>query len=227
MRTVTLESLKTRSRERADMVGSNFVSDEELTGYINASITELYDLLVTAYGEDYFVGSNPYSFTTESGTDTYDLPPDFYKLIGVDVQVNGSDWMPVKKYDFLSRNRGQEGYSIHYVMYRLIGSKIRFTPTPHGSHNVRLWYIPVCNELSEDEDTFDGINGWEEYVIVDVAIKMLQKEESDVSVLLLQKEKLEKRIESMKEARDAGEPEKITDIYGPDYEDEWLSVGAW
>lgn len=61
-----------------------------------------------------------------------------------------------------------------------------------------------------DGETF---NGWEEYVVIDSAIKCLQKEESDVSMLMAQKQALIKRIENMAANRDAGEPDSVTDVY--------------
>lgn len=225
--TVTLSSLRTQVRQRCDMVGSNFVTDSELNGYINASARELYDLLVRVYGEDYYLSS--YSLSTVSGTDEYDLPATFYKLRGVDAQINGSDWETLKKFNFNERNNWQNvaGWTsagLPNVRYRIYGNKIRFSPAPLAVHSVKLWYIPSLTALSLDADTFDGINGWEEYVVVDAAIKCLQKEESDVSILLAQKEALKQRIENSAENRDAGEPERITDIYAPDYD--WFDFGG-
>ena len=49
---VTLADIKLRSREMADMVNSQFVSDDELKRYINASIQELYDVLIERFGTD-------------------------------------------------------------------------------------------------------------------------------------------------------------------------------
>ena len=50
----------------------------------------------------------------------------------------------------------------------------------------RLWYHPVAVTLTLAQDTYDDINGYVEYIIIDAANKMLQKEESDVSVLAAQ-----------------------------------------
>ena len=71
-----------------------------------------------------------------------------------------------------------------------------------------------------DSDILDGISGFDEYVIVDAAIKAMQKEESDVSVLMAQKEALKRRIEAAAANRDAGEPESVSDIRG-------LNGGNW
>lgn len=52
---VTLLEMKTEARERADQVNSAFVSDPELTNYINSAARELYDLFIQAYENDYNV----------------------------------------------------------------------------------------------------------------------------------------------------------------------------
>lgn len=211
---VTLLQLKTRARQRADMETSDFVSDAELVDYVNASLAELYDLLVAAYGDDYFM-ADAFPISVTSGTSDYNLPTDFYKLKGVDIQ-DGSDWLTVRPFNFNERNKVQSG--IECLRYRLMGSKIKFSPVPTGSSSVQLWYVPVAPTLVDDADTFNDVNNFSEYVVVDTAIKMLQKEESDVSVLMAQKDRLKRRLEEMANNRDAGSPESITDIYG-DYGD--------
>lgn len=205
---VTLESLRDQARQRADMVNSEFCSDVEINQYINNSITELYDLLVSV-NEDYYVTSGTVSLV--NGTDSYSLPADFYKLLGVDVDYNGQQ-IAIKPFMFAERSRMQTALSGAPFRYRLQGSNIKFIPEPDTSYTVTLWYVPRFTALSADASTFDGINGWEEYVIVDAAIKMLQKEESDVSILMAQKEALRGRINTMAANRDSGEPQRIVDV---------------
>ncbi len=77
MASFTLLELRNRSRQRADMVNSRFITDAELNYFINASFGELYDLLVNSRGENYYVSS--YNFTTTINQDTYPLPADFFK----------------------------------------------------------------------------------------------------------------------------------------------------
>lgn len=52
---------------------------------------------------------------------------------------------------------------------------------------------------------------WLEYVVVDVAIKALTKEESDTKDLVHAKKELKKRIEEAAEHRDAGNPATVSD----------------
>jgi hypothetical protein len=76
-----------------------------------------------------------------------------------------------------------------------------------------MWYIPTAPILASDSATLNDLNQYSEYVIVDAAIKMMQKEESDVSVLMAEKAALKRRIEEAAQNRDAGKSESIGDIY--------------
>jgi len=213
MSIVTLLELRTRARQRADMVNSGFVSDSELNVYINASYAELYDLLVSKHGEDYFVDS--FNITTTNNVETYSLPSDFYKLLGVDLQLDtSSNWVSLKRFEFAERNIPQiwDIKFVDFIRYRVFGSSLKLSPVPQSHQNIRVWYIPLPSKLVKDNDTFDGIDGWEEYVVIDVAIKMLTKEESDTSQLLGEKMAMKLRIEQMAEARDEGQPARVQDM---------------
>lgn len=212
---ITLLQIKTQARQRADMENSKFVSDAELLTYINNSIAELHDLLVATYGPDYYIEST--SFATVTNTDSYTLPANFYKLKGVDVLVSGTDYYSLRPFNFNERNKNQYGSTgilgAPELRYRLSGNNIKFSPTPVAAHAIKLWYVPIATALVLDTDSYADFNGYIEYVITDVAIKMLQKEESDVSILSAQKMDLRKRIENMAQNRDAEQPDSVSDIY--------------
>ena len=210
MATVTLAVLKTRARQRADMEDSEFISDSELLSYINSSYAELYDLLVASY-EDYHVG-NPVEFTISSGN-TYTLPSDFYKLRAIDYKVDGSNYAAMRRFVFADRNSNERSRTVDTEMkYRIVGNKIYIEPSSNANGDYRIWYTPSITLLSTDSDTIDGINGWEEYVVVDAAIKMLNKEESDTRHLDMEKQSLMQRIEKMSQNRDDAAPDTITDM---------------
>lgn len=212
---ITLTNLILQSRQRADMEDSDFILDAEVTTYINASVAELHDLMIASYGNEYKVTA--YTFSTVAGTATSALPSAFYKILGLDVQ-SGGDWHSLKQFNFNERNRTTDDVGAPSLRYRLIGDNIMFSPTPDAVYSMKLWYIPKATALSSGSDTLDDLNSFAEYVIVDVAIKMLMKEESDVSVLLAQKEALKRRIEIMAQNRDAGQSPSISDIYAEDNE---------
>lgn len=215
---LSLGQLRQLAQQRADRENSNFVTVPEWNTYINQSAYELYDLLVTTY-EDYFV-KTPYTFTTDGTTQLYDLPTDFYKLLGVDcgLSMGNNGWVTLKKFNFSQRNRyvfpsiGSTYLGVYNLQYRLVGNKLEFIPTPSAGQFMRVWYVPRMTQLVKDSDILDGVSGWTEYVIVDAAMKALQKEESDTSVLMSQKMALIKRIEESAMNRDAGEPDTISNI---------------
>ncbi len=221
---MTLEQLRLATRQRADMVASQFVTDQEFDSYINSSLAELYDLLVQKYGDDYFVTTADIS--TTPAAERYDLPADFYKLLGVDLRLSGGldGFITLRPFTFAERNRyatanAQTWIGVTNLRYRLNGNKLWLTPTPQNGQQLRIWYVPRVIPLVNDNDVADGVSGWLEYVVVDAAIKAMQKEESDVSVLMAQKGALIKRIEAAAENRDAGNPATVADVQ--------FSSGAW
>lgn len=229
---LALGMIRLAAQQRADRVNSTFITPPEWNSYINQSYFELYDRLVTVF-EDYYVAT-PAVFAVSGTSGTYPLPdgtvsftnpsgsafvaPAFYKLLGVDcgLSPNANAWVSIKKFDFIARNRfvfpNVTGtfLGVFNLQYRVMGSNIQFIPVPAGNQNIRLWYIPRLTQLVQDTDIMDGVSGWTEYVIVDAAIKALQKEESDVSGLLAQKAELIKRIEESASNRDAGQPDTIS-----------------
>ena len=218
---VTLGTIRDQLRQRIDRVNSNFFTDAELNSYISGSYKELYDILIQKFGDDYYVAT-PHTFTTDGTNDTYSLPDDFYKLLGVDCQYNGSSqglgWVTLRQFMFAERNaytlpNYQAFYGITNLRYRLRDDKLWLTPIPKAGQAMRMFYIPRPSTLSADADLVDGVAGWEEYIICDAAIKCMVKEESDPSAFAAQKIALIQRIESAAENRNAGAPKTVSDIH--------------
>lgn len=215
----TLEQIRDYCKERADMEESEFISDATWNLHINNSLAELHDLLVKAYGDDYYLSEH--EFTSTADEKEYALPSDFYKLRGVDGYLGGT-WVDVHKFNFNKRNSDlvtsaltQRGTS--NLKYRLAGSNILFSRVPATGTDFKLWYTPQSVVLVVDADEWTDINGYLEYVIVDVAMKVLGKEESDTSDLLKAKAAMYDRLTAMAMNRDANETESVSDIYDDDY----------
>lgn len=198
----TLLQLRDRCKEESDNVGQSFVSDAEWNKYINASYSELYGLLVQAYSNDYYVQSpsSGYTFTTDGVNQFFALPADFFKLLGVDVQVSSpQQWVSLKPFAFSDRN----------------SLSVFNSPIPMAGQTVRVFYIPTLTALSADGDnTVSLLNGWDEYIVIDAAIKALGKEESDVQLLMMRKKLLTDRLEIEAQNRDAASPARIVDTLG-------------
>lgn len=234
---MSLGELRLRAQQRADRVNSKFVTTTEWNSYINQSALELYDMLVTAY-EDYFKAPSA-AFVTDGTTYIYPLPngsnsfiqannissvsQPFYKLLGVDLALNGqqNSYVTLSKYNFIDRNKylyqnsGSTIYGRYNMQYRLMGANVEFIPVPSAGQTIRLEYIPRLASLLQDTDiTTIGFSGWLEYVIVKAAYLALTKEESDTSSLVLQLQQLAERIAASAMSRDAGMPDTISDTKG-------------
>lgn len=214
----TVGNVVIECRQRCDKVNSLFYSDQEMISMVSQSYKELYDIIIQKFGDDYYV-ADPYSFTTTNGDQFYALPSDFYKLLGVEVALNYGDpnsWVSLKEFNFAQRNlynfpNVYTMYGITNLRYRLNGNNLYIVPIPSAGQFVRIWYSPRPNQLINSTDTLDAISGYEEYIVADVCIKMLAKEESDVSVFAAQKQALLQRIIEAAENRDVGMPQTVTD----------------
>ena len=204
----TLANLRTYVRQQADMENSTFISDTELTRYINQSAAELHGLLALVY-EDYHLTSATFTLTSAN---TYTLPSAFFKLRGLDYS-HGGDWVTVPRFSFESRNRYQDRYQRgeleDWRAYRVQGSTVYVLPEDGYAGTYRIWYVTNYTQMTTDSDTVSDLMGWDEYVVVDAAIKCLQKEESDASLLMARKAELKRRIEAEATNRDAAGPDRI------------------
>lgn len=219
--TATLAELRTRVRQRADMTESDFVTDAELTTYIQQSYRKLYNLVITTFS-DWYV-DDPVEFTVSSGN-TFTLPATFYKLVAVDFSLNGK-WVEVPRFTMNERNRQNAGrFRVFHptIKYRLMNNKLRFVPTDNATGTYRYWAVSKPSVPVDDDDTIEGENGWDEFVVLDAAIKCLAKEESDVSVLMSEIAQVKDDILINANSYDEGGSERVEDIHSGSYDDEDL-----
>lgn len=222
---LSLAELRLRSQQTADREGSQFLTLPEWNFNINQSAKEYYDLLISAY-EDYFVAPR-LTFSTDGSNSLYALPnganysaaPALYKVYGVDcgLDTTNNAFVTLQKFNFIDRNRfvfqnlNGNLLGIYNMEYRLVGNYIDFIPIPAANQTIGLWYFPILPSMLLDTDVLQGFNGWTEYVIIDAAIKALRKEESDTTLLNMQKMAMKKRIEELAQNRDCGQPDTVSD----------------
>lgn len=206
----TLAELQQEVYELAD-VDRAYIDEPQMTRYINASLAELYDLVVASNKDHYAESAN---ISVSSGTDSYALAADHYRLVGVDVYVSGY-WHLMNRFNLHERNQLQDSGTAEETStrYRVVGGALKLRPTPTWTGTVRYWYIPAPPQLSLDTDMWDGIAGWEQYVIVDCCIKCGIKQKEDVAELMAQKAALAGRIKMLCSDMDDNEPDRVRDVY--------------
>lgn len=153
---VSLGSLRLKAQQKSDLENSPNLSTPEWNGLINDGYKHLYDLLISAYGNDWFINNplSPYQFSL-TGAQYYALPSDFYKLIGVDLQYSGAPngWVTLRRFEEIDRNKyafpntatNFIGYT--NLKYRLSGNYIEFIPVPMASQLAQLKYAPEPTSL--------------------------------------------------------------------------------
>jgi hypothetical protein len=258
---MSLFELRLRSQQTADRVNSSFVGQAEWNAFIRLAMYELYDILMTSY-EEYFSQSMAF-IATDGQTANYPLPngvsnylggtfggtsgtpaPAFYKLAGMDLNVNTSTITPSRvsllRFDFIKRNQyvypnsTSTIYGAYNMRYRIMGDNINIIPTPAAGQNLVIWYSPRLAALLADTDiTTLGVSGWLRYVIVRAAKYALDKEEgTDTSKLDSEILFLKTRIEQASSNRDAGIPDTISEtridpVYGGNGWGGGSSNGGW
>lgn len=218
---VTLAEMRTRARELADMQTSNqaaaFVTDAELTRAINRNIKQLYQKLIIARGDDYYAQTTTIAVIGSGIILTLFSPP-FMSLLSLSA-TDGTRvvWVPkfsLKQWAELKYLENVGVADLGMYRYRLMNDSLEIRPAcNNASHSFILHYLPAFTPLVNDADTFDGINGWEDWACYGAAIDMLNKEESleQAQGLMAQRALLDDQIEKLAGNRDAGMPEVVGD----------------
>lgn len=218
---MTIQSIVDTAIDLADMRNSKFIdqsgtADSELIRYANIAYRDLYNTIIQANNQ-YFTTS--YNISIVGGTDEYALPADFYKLDGVDLQIDATShrYLTLRPFMFQERNKFRSGLAFtnspygQVFKYLLVANKIRFLPIPSMSGTVQLWYTPSPTVITSLADTVEVIVGGDEYLSLTIAMAMLAKEESDTSTLNGKRLEVLQQLKNVLQSRDSGAPEYITD----------------
>lgn len=130
------------------------VTDDGLAVWVNDSYMQVVDE-ISKQQPDFFTTTKIDS--TVSGTQEYDLPADFEKMLMVNIEIDGV-WKrcrPMPNINYIpihSRTDSNQGFSFSDPYYYIIGDKIGFMPIPDEttSMNIKYWYVYTPAELDED-----------------------------------------------------------------------------
>lgn len=209
-------------RQQSNTEYSQFVTDPEIVNYLDRAYRELYDILTTEY-EAYNVAP-AYKFATTAGVDTYALPENFYKLLGVDLNIDANRSLTLRPFMVSERNRFQSGLFSPILpgaiyQYHLWGGNIRLIPLPSAQGaSITLWYVPIplklvltVTDILTQISAVDVINGYDNFIELYAVIKVLAKMERDTSAWERMLADMRQDILDTAANRDAGNPERVTD----------------
>lgn len=189
-KTYTRLELRTRLDQLCDIENDAHLSTAEKNSILDSAMSETWDLICdSGLGEKYVksVTFNTVANQTEYPFSTVAPSLDLYRITKLYAVENGTRFRPLQK---------------------ISPSEILSFKAPAGVTGMKLYYIPICPKTTADADTFDGVNGWEEHVLMTAACAIKMKREESYDLFYKRKMELTQRIKSMGLV-DFGEPPRV------------------
>lgn len=248
-RTRTLAQLRADVCDRADIVDGS-TTGRHTTANLNRRINEAvqqFMRLVTRCGSPLYLKQSAVSTATSATVDAANwaprdylaMPSDFYHLVGIDV-TDGQNTIPMQDFMTLERNLYRDmpswlagtlvGRPVAYQLggTNAAGSRVaKIIPGADAVYACTLWYLPVVADMSGDSDTFDGIAGFEEWVVNRAVMDSLirDRETSGFQLAAAENVKLEKDM-AWQFATMAGPGRKV-DAYAQRRRTAFLARNGW
>ena len=229
-------------RNRADHLVGTFRDDAQLRRYLSSSCRSLVSTMVDEHDELYWVSEAFISTTADVFATT--APTDMWKLVTLRVSI-GARRVRIPRADLDDLDIEAVGQSLGgwteslLPRFRLMQRRFYWTPTPRAAHQVKVYYVPTTiftsnggtpkADLTATDDTFDGIFGWDEWVALDAACKLLSDEKKDTSVLAAERGLRMNEIVSAIKSQALDDPPKVRDRYGDgsDGRPDRMPPGGW
>lgn len=182
----TLGEIRQRARALADAVDSRNSSETEVVEWINDAYAELRDLLTEAE-PNRFLERSVLTATTEreydiSGTAFSPSMASLMSIRAVKYIGHQADEIPIDTFGLLDTGlrystNSSGGADLRYDIYGQ-GDRTRlvFDRNPSPGPRYAVYWIPSAPELTEVTDTVDGVNGWEDFIVVQTAQRIFQRE---------------------------------------------------
>lgn len=198
-----LSTIISRAKARSDMEGSSFIDDGEWAQWATSEYRELYDLIATHPENRLYLTSLTGTFT--SGQADYTITPaegnKIYRVVGCDIRINNGSFYPMTVAGW--NERMENDSLLHYnrayrYKYMLMGRDtdgdviLRFNPTPFNADTYRVWYVPAPGDVADDN--IIELYGWDEYIVLGMAVRALTKDESDTRDIRMDKANQAQRI---------------------------------
>jgi len=224
--TRTAAQLTTSLRNRCDHLVGTFRDDSVLRGYLSDSCRSLVSWLVDDFEELYWAKSATVNAVADVQTTA--LPADFWKLIAFRLTIDQRRER-IQRADLDAID--VEGQSLggwtggRWPRHRLIGADIYWAPIPRAAAVVTAFYVPTVifkdtggtpiADFAASTDTFDGIFGWDQWVVLDSAIKFANDEGKDSGKFAPELQRREIEIRNAAANRMADDAPKVRDRWDP------------
>lgn len=217
--TTLLTVFRTRAAQKANIENvAEFVDQTTLGGeldtYINESVKTWWDLIHRHADFPFDLQISSISATGLDATSGYSLPSDFYRMHRVEAVSGNTHYElhpagPHSLREFDGARLSESLTRLNTPKYWLFSeqavdavSQNYLVITPRSwTGTLQVYYIPTAPTLSLTSHWLDSFNGLEEWIVLDVAMKILEKEEVDTTALERRRDREEERLISAINAR--------------------------
>lgn len=185
-RLVALSQLRSDITSQADIVGATGrYPNATINRFINQSIQRFREKLSSEGATHFLVNSagtiaagavSPFPFGV---IDLTALSPSVVRTYGVDMTLVSGVVTSLSHSPFQSRAdfggpivTGEPRAWAHYQT-----RKLAIMPAPDHSYSYNVWYLPVLPDLVADADTYDGVAGWEDFLVWDVVCRLIIRDQ--------------------------------------------------
>lgn len=225
---IEISNIMARARARADMVDSDFWTEPQLMELAEQKFKKFYLTAVAQHDELFMAYAVQATVAGQSFTEV--SIPQLLKPRLVRRQADGGNVRKIDPIEVPSLvGVNQRGKPCYYY-WRIDPSnefpRLVFAPIPDAVYALDFWYVPMVSlktlNSSLVQKTMYMLAGWDEYLVVDLAIAMKDREESDCSVLLAEKGELYSLLERQMSPTDTQEP--VAAIQHGQRDAPWLDV---
>ena len=219
MEVLNLDELISTVRSKADLEKSDFITDGEITRYLNLGYSHLYNMIVDT-NRDFFLTYKAF----KKPNYVVQLPVDCYKLRALDYYIYDKFFVSAIPVGFQERQKEQYDFDRPYtfsnrfedpIRYNLRGRELKIYAGDEffTDMNFVLWYIPKPQKVGEGAVL---PLGWERYIIHSACMDVRNKQDTSTREFerLVMRDKED--ILSACQKRDYSGSETIQDVYADD-----------
>lgn len=199
-RAVALSALRSKIRTRADVQPDTTSSSDRWTnatinGLINDSWQALRRKLIATDGAKTLycklaTGTTAAGLTAGKAWTDLALPADLAHLVGMELFLPTNRWRTLKSIAFDLRTRFYNYFGVqlscprYFFLYNIgvesgagvTAGALGLLPATDRAYTYNLWYVPAWVDKTSDTDVFDGVEGWDDWVVWDVVEKIAVSE---------------------------------------------------
>jgi hypothetical protein len=207
-RNVTLGQLKADIKWQADLTGATTRHVASMyTRAINQSI-QRFRRSLTKSGSTHYLTKTTGTFSAGTTSphpfqilDLSSESPSVVRVYGVDITV-GSKVRQLTHVPFTHRGQYGTDTGEPEAWASASQSSIAILPGPDAAYSYCVWYLPVISDLSDDSDAWDGVEGWEEFIVWDVVSRLIVRDQNANAYATVMSERESRWRDILDSARD-------------------------